>query len=144
MNRTIFFLLVSFLISGCSVFNPYESDYMCPDVPKGKCATMQQAYSESFNNELVLDKPPCVDCGDKDKSEQVSGISEEENRYKIQQFQKMGKTISTYSSTSPVIQAPKTMRMLVVDYQDDDEGVMYGARYVFFLSGKPKWMVGTK
>lgn len=145
----LFILVISFSFVGCAkVFNPYESEFMCPDIPKGKCATMQQAYNESFSpadikNEMVLDPPPCVDC-DKSKDSSIEEnpeLSEAENKYKAQLYRKFSNNIRTDEKTPSII-PPKIMKMLVVNYEEDGD-IFYGSRYVYFMSGKYTWLTDS-
>ena len=36
--------------SGCSIFNPYNSEFQCKETYKGECLTTQEAYQNSIND----------------------------------------------------------------------------------------------
>ena len=55
-------VLLCLFLSGCArVLNPYDSEFSCPQVEKGKCVGIPQAYEESLrgnkvNKEFKVDK----------------------------------------------------------------------------------------
>lgn len=47
------------LLSGCSVFNPYDSEFSCPGGYKGKCISVNGAYKEAVDD--VAEAPEADD-----------------------------------------------------------------------------------
>lgn len=132
-------------LTGCSVFNPYDSDFLCPKPSIGKCANMDEAYHDSIDNELVIapvtSSPGCIDCDNSGKAEsEVGNVNtyDPETAYKHRVFNEMANMIG--DEDSPIIQPPKTMRMLVLNYEGDAK-ILYGHRFVYFLVGEPEWVV---
>jgi len=42
-------LLASLSLTGCTaILNPFESEFACPDLPKGKCISIKGAYNEDL------------------------------------------------------------------------------------------------
>ncbi|MBU0993385.1 MAG: type IV conjugative transfer system lipoprotein TraV [Proteobacteria bacterium] len=141
MNQKLLWIVcLTLYVTGCGkVFNPYHSEYMCPDVYKGKCATMDEAYEESFeDNELVLERQDCKDCDkqtQKNKREQPS-----ENKtytYKDKLFTEIAAIID--EPETPVLVPPKVSRVLIISYTDDDEETFFGYRHVYFITDKPRF-----
>ena len=46
MNKGFFSIVVTGLLCGCSMINPYQSEFSCPDTFKGKCASVREVYLE--------------------------------------------------------------------------------------------------
>lgn len=56
MTRTISFTIAGFfcfMAFGCSVINPYNSEFSCPAAYKGKCSDIKEAYNDSLTNKDV-------------------------------------------------------------------------------------------
>ena len=122
-----------FLTIGCGkIFNPYKSEYMCPDVYKGKCATMDEAYQESFGqNEMVISgKKGCGDC--------------QKNQPEIPAYNYKN---SSYRDRSAVIddpEAPKLIparvaRVLITNYTEENDATYYGYRHIYFIVDQPRF-----
>ena len=46
MNKALYLIVVTGFLCGCSMINPYQSDFSCPDTFKGKCASVREVYME--------------------------------------------------------------------------------------------------
>ena len=46
MKKALCSILASGFLCGCSMINPYQSEFSCPDTFKGKCASVRQVYLE--------------------------------------------------------------------------------------------------
>lgn len=46
MKKALCSILVSGFLCGCSMINPYQSEFSCPDTFKGKCASVREVYME--------------------------------------------------------------------------------------------------
>jgi len=156
------FLFMVFLLTGCStvgkVFNPYDSEFMCPDVGFGKCATMDQAYKESYEahaeNEMVLTEQgaetvsdnegneKCKDgkCKEKEGTEAgpIKREPDPEYIYRDRLFKEMASVIE--ESETPLLAPPKIGRVLVLNYSDTED-VFYSSRHIYFITKDPQWVL---
>lgn len=162
VNKIFGLLFIAFILTGCStmgeVFNPYDEDFMCPDVGYGKCATMDEAYKESYEahaeNEMVLteqgaeveknteEKEKCEDgkCGEGEGTETApvkTGPSPEYN-YRNRLFNEMASVIE--DSETPLLAPPKIGRVLVLNYSDSED-VFYSSRHIYFITKEPQWVL---
>lgn len=46
MKRALCSIMASGILCGCSMINPYQSEFSCPDTFKGKCASVREVYME--------------------------------------------------------------------------------------------------
>ena len=46
MKKALYSIIASGLLCGCSMINPYQSEFSCPDTFKGKCASVREVYLE--------------------------------------------------------------------------------------------------
>ncbi len=144
MVRKLLLIITVFLFMGCSkIFNPYESEFMCPDVPVGKCADMDEAYQESLDheNELVIKKKKCIgpDCK-KNKNEYAKKKQDVDYHYKDRLYETYAQLLDSKDKT-PLLVPPKTVRTLIIYYPDDNGKVLFGNRFVYFMVGEPKFIL---
>lgn len=137
--------MLTLFVTGCGkVFNPYHSEFMCPDVYKGKCANMDEAYQESFeDNELVLERQgDCKDCEKQTKkSKDRPPVEDKTYTYKDKLFTEIAAIID--EPETPVLIPPKVSRVLIINYTDDDEETFFGYRHVYFITDKPRFTYET-
>ena len=159
MRKIVFYgMLGLFLVwglAGCSVLNPYGSEFQCPDVDKGKCVSMQKAYNGSLSPEQDVDESglvhndKCTDCA-KDgegtqKAETAAADTKkttENSRYNYQStlYNKIAAIIG--NPLSPMVAAPNVMRVLIMSYTGP-ENILYSYRYVYTFVTEPKWIYST-
>ncbi|MHB8057075.1 MAG: TraV family lipoprotein [Desulfuromonadaceae bacterium] len=143
-------------MSGCALLNPYESSFSCPESSKGKCVSVQTAYSESTSGAFPV-KETQVDhateecgpesitpgsCIDGKKEVTSNPLSKENgtyNRYRTALFDKFSGLLK--EPVSPVVAPPKTMRVLLLPYTGQDNE-FYMLRYVYFFVDEPRWLLG--
>ncbi|HEY6874237.1 MAG TPA: type IV conjugative transfer system lipoprotein TraV [Geobacteraceae bacterium] len=46
MKKALWLIVASGFMCGCSMINPYQSEFSCPDTFKGKCASVREVYME--------------------------------------------------------------------------------------------------
>ncbi len=115
--------------SGCSVFNPYNEEFLCQGkTSNGKCSDMGQTYQnvQHADNSLVITEP-----------QTQATLSTSEQKYRSAVLNNQASRIQ--QSMSPVRKRSKVMRMLMLDYTDKD--ILFGSRYIWFLNDKPAWIV---
>lgn len=143
-------------MSGCALLNPYESSFSCPDASKGKCVSVQTAYSESATGTGTIAKTTadhkvenCSSedasagiCNDGEKGGKLNAGSKEDsnyNHYRTELFNKFSGLLK--EPVTPVVAPPKTMRVLLLPYTGQDNE-FYMLRYVYFFVDEPRWLLG--
>jgi len=143
-------------MSGCALLNPYESSFSCPESSKGKCVSVQTAYSESATGSLPAKEAQldhsaeeCTSenstpgaCSDAKKEGTPSSTPKEigtYNRYRTALFDKFSGLLK--EPVTPVVAPPKTMRVLLLPYTGQDNE-FYMLRYVYFFVDEPRWLLG--
>lgn len=135
----LFFLLltVSFILFGCgAAFNPYESQFECPQAEKGKCVGIPEAYKESLNSTVN---------GTYNVYEEIYGkrgemlLTPTEERYVESLYQKLTDLLK--EPNTPVVMPPKVVRVLVLPYSEESNKALYSSRYIFVLVDEPKWLL---
>lgn len=135
----LFFLLfaVSLILFGCgAVFNPYQSQFECPQAEKGKCVGISEAYKESLNSTVN---------GTYNVYEEIYGkrgemlLTPTEERYIESLYQKLTDLLK--EPNTPVVMPPKVVRVLVLPYSEESNKALYSSRYIFVLVDEPKWVL---
>ncbi|SNB45426.1 type IV conjugative transfer system lipoprotein TraV [Geobacter sp. DSM 9736] len=169
MKKALFLIVIPALLSGCALFNPYESDFNCPDTFKGKCASVRQVYMEDAAGPQPAKPAPktdcttvysgiegegpvtaCTDAATADTGKTASEISStapapgnaEEtnfNQYRSALYDKFNGLLK--EPRTPIVAPPKVMRVLLLPYTGQDNE-FYMLRYVYFFVDKPRWILG--
>jgi len=144
------------IMSGCAMLNPYESSFSCPETSKGKCVSVQNAYSESAtssgkiaeasaeakNEDRGIESATGGGCSDGETVASLHSPSRENgyyNRYRTALFDKFSGLLK--DPVTPVVVPPKTMRVLLLPYTGQDNE-FYMLRYVYFFVDEPRWLLG--
>ncbi len=138
-------------ISGCAaIFNPYNSEFSCPETNKGACVSTTEAYKRSLSGEDETNLELCKDgkCEKVDKSSANGKVHEgmngqsgaPESVYQKNLFRELTALIE--EPETPIIAPPNVVRILLLSYTGEDNQ-FYGWRYVYFMDGSPKWVYGT-
>ena len=133
--------LFAITLCGCSaVLNPYQSGFNCPGSDKGKCVSVQKAYSDSLNP-LVKPEPgagegECQDCG-KDKPADP-GTTREEAEYRGALFKRLAGLLG--EPETPLVAPPQVMRVLLLPYKGEG-GELFMPRYAYFFLDRPQWIL---
>ncbi len=135
------FLLLAIILCGCStVLNPYQSSFNCPETGKGKCVSVQQAYSDSLNPlvkpETGAGEGECRECGKETNTE--SGSSREESQYRGALFKRLSGLLN--EPETPMVAPPQVMRVLLLPYRGDG-GELFMPRYAYFFLNRPQWIL---
>lgn len=145
MKKTLI-VIVMLTMSGCSLLNPYESSFSCPDTSKGKCVSVQTAYSESANGARPVKEALVAHATEDGGSENMTAtphpLSKENgtyNRYRTALFDKFSGLLK--EPVTPVVAPPKTMRVLLLPYTGQDNE-FYMLRHVYFFVDEPRWLLG--
>ena len=139
MNKTLT-VAGMLLLSGCSLMNPYESSFSCPETGTGKCVSVQTAYQEATAPVTVMTTDTTT--------ETTAGNSTPENRERPGAAENRYRTAlcDTFPGllkepVTPVVAPPRTMRVLILPYtgQDNELNML---RYVYFFVDEPRWLLG--
>lgn len=120
--------------SGCAVFNPYEENFGCPGGDYGKCEKVKDAYEGSFVDDQEKFSPMV-------KTNKLRAAKESDGPvydYQKQLYAEMKGIIG--EAETPMLTPPKQMRLLVLDYVDNDK-ILYGYRYIYFVAEQERWIL---
>ena len=141
MKRRSSWLIAAVTLCGCSaVLNPYQSSFNCPETDKGKCVSVQKAYSESLNP-LVKPEQEVKDCeaGDCGKAKPIDpGTGREESEYRGALFKRLSGLLN--EPETPLVAPPQVMRVLLLPYKGDG-GELFMPRYAYFFLDRPQWIL---
>jgi conjugal transfer pilus assembly protein TraV len=162
-------LLGVFFLGGCSVVNPYRSDFKCPPLDDGKCISVGEAYDEAlgFGKDLgprrecpkePAPTPPCEpcpnwpDCGD-DWCEEAAGDPQEPcteapapppptpaEEYQGALYRRLAGLVQ--EPRTPLVAPPEVLRVWLLPYEGEG-GELFMERYVYVMVEKPRWVLGT-
>ncbi len=129
---------LGFLLSGCStVMNPYHSDFSCPNYYKGKCVPLTEAYNESIHNTDGAPNKAQKQLKQMSINTQNNAGEKTTSIYEQQLLNKIGKLVK--KPKTPIVVPPTVMRVLILPYVNNQNELEMG-RYVYFFTGKPKWI----
>jgi conjugal transfer pilus assembly protein TraV len=147
---------MSICLGGCSIINPYENNFSCPDTFHGKCISVTGAYNESLNQkpEAVSKEEVNTCIGGKCKGEDGTLSETRDGKLPIRQVALEDKNYNAYKDSlykrldhllrepqTPVVAPPKVMKILFLPYKGQD-GEFVMTHYVFFFADEPKWILG--
>jgi len=149
-------ILFAFLITACGrvankAFNPYESEFACPQAEKGKCVGIKEAYQESLKQEKeeAIKEYSVVKEFEKESKKEANAtssylrgellLSPAEERYVESLYGTLTKLLK--EPQTPVIVPPKIVRVLILPYQNSEGKNLYSARYVYVIVEEPKWIL---
>ena len=160
MKTAIFFLSV-LTLTGCKTLVPYDSTFACEGTQDfGRCMDVQTAYADALGNAASVNSnglravpasqnQPTV--GDRSASSQTlrprtSGhkakatpiIANGEALYRQAKYRELAALIE--DPVTPLVQAPRVLRTLVVPYSAG--GSLYMPRFVYFLADEAKFVLG--
>lgn len=137
--------LAPLVLSGCSLFVPFDSEFMCPGTTDyGKCTDVQGAYSDALGGELPADEAIAKD-RKRDKNDRPpeprsrSVARANVNRYKAAEYAELAKVIE--DPVTPLVQPPKILRTLIVAYATGEK-TLYMPRYVFYFANDGTFVYG--
>ena len=120
--------------SGCAIFNPYEEEFGCPGGDYGKCEKVKDAYDDPFVEEQEKFSPMVKTSKPHVNIESDGPVYD----YQKQLYAEMQGIIG--KAETPMLTPPKQMRLLVLDYVDNDK-VLYGYRYIYFVAEQERWIL---
>lgn len=155
IKKTIPFLLLTLCLTACSAktFNPYDDEFDCPYVDRGKCISVDDAYRESLEeNAFILEEisPPQETTKQKNQLQNGGAGEEKTNpsekpktaRYNYQKALYNELTGMLREPETPLVIPPKTMRVLLLSYTSENNE-LYGDRFVYFFTTEATWSIST-
>lgn len=135
MKKYSFLVLIfcfAFCVAGCaSVVNPYSSDFTCPQMEKGKCVPIMEAYEESLKNQVIT--------VEEKKDTPAKERSSLEESYRDLLFERMARLLK--EPKTPLLAPPKVVRVMILPYQAEQGKEFYSARYVYVVVEDPYWIL---
>jgi conjugal transfer pilus assembly protein TraV len=132
-------------LSGCAVFNPYDSEFMCSATDDyGRCLDVDGAYAEAVEGRK---NPPrrngkaVVDDATADEQDGMRHVQETRaySAYKDSEYREMRKLLD--APVTPLVKPPKVLRTLITAYPSNDR-TLYTPRYVFFFADEGQFVLG--
>ncbi len=133
MRRGLILMTLIAFVSGCSLM-PYKSEFQCSDVDKGKCMAVEDAYMESFKDK----KNKKTSSKKNDKKGQKETEERHDSVYKKNLEKKLSRLLK--EPVTPVVVPPKTVRVLILPYNNRDK--LFMPRYIYIMVDEPSWVMG--
>lgn len=117
--KNLLALTLPAVLAGCSLLNPYASDFTCPETDNGKCVSVSQAYDES-------------------RADPAAGPGPAAGGYEDALYGRMAGLLR--EPEAPLVVPPKVMRVLMLPYEgEEDELYLY--RYAYIFTDRPRWLL---
>jgi conjugal transfer pilus assembly protein TraV len=154
IKRTILFLLLLFSLTACSAktFNPYDDEFDCPAIDRGKCISVDDAYRESyaehdFPQQEISPSPETAepDNGQYDRAgEDGKDLARHRQTARYDYQETLYKELSGMlkEEETPLVIPPKTMRVLLLSYTSQSNE-LYGDRFIYFFATEATWSIST-
>lgn len=133
------------LLSGCSIFTPYDSEFMCSATDDyGRCVDVNGAYNEALagskNPPRRKGKTPVDDeaAAAADAAQQASQAASY-SAYKDSEYREMRKLLD--QPVTPLVKPPKVLRTLITAYPSSQR-TLYTPRYVFYFADEGQFVLG--
>ncbi len=143
--RSVAFFALLVATCGCSMLNPYDSEFPCKGGYPGKCTSVREAHLESLAGTDGGNKQkPCSDgnCQSDTSSDELlrnNDAKASEGAYKASLYRRLDGLLQ--EPKMPVVAPPKVMRILMLPYKGQD-GEFYMMRYLYFFVDEPRWVLG--
>lgn len=156
MSRFAIMVAMVAVSAGCSIMNPYDSEFPCKGGFAGKCTSVRDAHLESLAGldggvKERNNPPPCEgeDCQARKFKDQAPADGDAllhntdpksaEGAYKESLYKRLDNLLQ--EPKMPVVSPPKVMRILMLPYKGQ-EGEFYMMRHLYFFVDEPRWVLG--
>ena len=134
------------LMSGCALFNPYDSEFKCSATDDyGRCVDVDEAYADALAGRKVQrrlrDRKSSAD-DDQTVADQTAREAQQAasySAYKDAEYREMRKLLD--QPVTPLVKPPKVLRTLITAYPSN-ERTLYTPRYVFYFADEGKFVLG--
>lgn len=173
--RKLFLILIitTWVFSGCSLLNPYESEFKCKDADTGTCKSLMSAYNDAkgesvektvsdtesivtpyFKQTYAYKKNPLsflakarskmlVYSWDRHVEERKLPKEDPKQMYEKDKFETLSKLLS--KTNKPLVAPPKVLKVLIYPYSSGDRSeVLNMQRFVFLKVEDSKWIFDPK
>lgn len=143
--RIVVLAAVAASLSGCALFNPYDSEFMCSATDDyGRCVDVDDAYAEAIEGRKTPPKrkgKAPVDDDTGQASDQLRRTDETRaySAYKDSEYREMRKLLD--QPVTPLVKPPKVLRTLITAYPSN-ERTLYTPRYVFYFADEGQFVIG--
>ena len=136
MKRGLYRFAFAILLGGCSILNPYKSEFTCPQKENGKCVAVEKAYDESLAGKTGK--------GERSEPLKKDGLEKGADKrgallYQEEVYRKL--TGLLREPVTPLVAPPRIMRVLLLPYKGEG-GELFMPRYVYFMADDPRWIMG--
>lgn len=130
------------LLSGCSIFNPYDSEFQCErGKDYGKCISISEAYKDSLKGgQELADEAGAPVLYRKDEEGKLIPVEVNKSQFKKAEYSKMRQLVE--APVSPVVVPPIVLRTLITGYKT--AGAVYSPRYIHFFAAEPTFLLGEE
>lgn len=145
MIRTLVASVALLTLSGCALFVPFESEFMCEATNEyGQCITVEGAYDQALGGKQPEGKAPkpSKKRKGKDKGEaedEPAPDAEAYSRYRAAEYDRMSALME--GPVTPLVRPPKVLRTLVVAYSEADR-TLYSPRFIFYFADEGGFVFG--
>ena len=148
MNKVYPAAAMALLLSGCTLFSPFDSKFQCQrSRDYGKCTNVAGAYDDALNaddgqGEVAHAQHPAGeehDAGGGPGPVDADRGRANFNRYKTDEYGAMASLIE--QPVVPVVTPPKMLRSLVVAYATAEK-TLYMPRYIYYFVTDGSFVLG--
>ena len=137
--RLVAALVLTALVSGCAILNPYYEDFDCRrGEGSGQCVDVPTAYATAKANEPLANLPAAPAGVDPAAWAAQAEASDGKKAYQEGLYQQMAALAK--APKTPLMIPPKVMRVLVLGYEGKD-GELYMPNYFFVKVDDAKWVM---
>lgn len=140
VNIFLLFVAVA-VVSGCTTFGVYESEFSCPASYNGQCVSLSGAYDLATGGKDNPESDPGVKHrkNDSPEKESVPLVEIAEAGYKESLYKRFDALLK--EPVTPVVAPPQVMRILLLPYKGDNNE-LYMLRHAYFFVDEPRWILG--
>ena len=172
MKKSLYSIVAAGFLCGCSMINPYQSEFSCPDTFKGKCASVREVYMEDATGpkektDKTAEKQRCTSTySDAEGGGMVTACSDplpadtgsiaavnasistsaagnpEERNYNQYRSALYDKFSGLLKEPQTPVVAPPKVMRVLLLPYTGQENEFYMLRYVYFFVDKPRWILG--
>ncbi len=140
--RFSIFLAAMTIVSGCSVLNPYRSEFTCPQMENGKCVSVDVAYDESLKKGKSgkIPESAVLTGGTVLEQAKEEGLGQKSDLlYRDEVNRKLAGLLR--EPVAPFVAPSQVVRVLFLPYRGES-GELFMSRYVYFFAEEPRWIMG--
>lgn len=143
-----YLVMAIFFMTGCaSVFNPYDSEFQCPDTDKGSCVSIPDAYEMSISDDPKGDPGSNLAKPEEDQSPARASAPASDRKEPDIRYDYLNKKYAEMSAliadpATPLVAPPEVIRVLILSYTGKENN-LFGYRYVYLFATEPEWIISS-